>query len=59
MWGKMALYVLPAELILSIVTYQMFKQTRNQSIPFKIWNAFIVMLIYTGALNFFYFFIEH
>lgn len=58
MWGKIAVYVLPAELILSIITYRFYLQSKQQSIPLKIWNAFLVMLIYTGALNFFYFFIE-
>lgn len=58
MWGKIAVYVLPAELILCLCTYQAYQLVKNSAVLVKIWAAFCVMLIYSGALNFFFYLIE-
>lgn len=58
MLGHIALYVIPAEFILSVLTYAGYKGTQKSPLPIKILTAFCVMLAYSGALNFFYFFFE-
>lgn len=58
MLGHIALYVIPAEFILSTLTYIAYRITQKEPVLLKILAAFVVMLCYSGALNFFYFFIE-
>lgn len=58
MFWHMALYVLPAEFILSIAAYTFYRMTSEHPYFNRVLAAFTVMLIYTGALCFFYFFIE-
>lgn len=53
--GHTAVYVLPAEAILGATAFYFFKVTEPQSIFYKILAAFETMLVYTGALMFFYF----
>jgi hypothetical protein len=50
-----AVYVLIPELILGIMTFYVFQLTRSLSIIYQIVATYLVMLIYTGALMFFYF----
>lgn len=58
MIAHMAVYVLPAEFILSISAYIFYRLSFQSTPVVRIIAAFAVMLIYTGALSFFYFFIE-
>jgi hypothetical protein len=58
MLGHIALYVIPAEFILSMLTYTAYRITLKESVLVKILAALLVMFCYSGALNFFYFFIE-
>ena len=57
-WQHMALYVLPAELLLGVYTYAGFHLTRNRGITTKFAAAASVMLLYLGALAWFYLVIE-
>jgi hypothetical protein len=50
-----AVYVLIPELILGIMTFYIFQLTRSLSIIYQIMATYLLMLIYTGALMFFYF----
>ncbi|MCU0445111.1 MAG: hypothetical protein MUE85_09345 [Microscillaceae bacterium] len=52
-----AVYVLIPELILGLTTYWFFQATRSLSMVYQIIATYLVMLIYTGALMFFYFFV--
>ena len=58
MWQHMALYVLPAELVLGVATYSGFLLTRGQAFALKLATAASIMLMYLGALAFFYLLIE-
>jgi hypothetical protein len=58
MIAHMALYVLPAEFILSTAAYTFYRLSFQSPPLVRIIAAFSVMLMYTGALCFFYFFIE-
>lgn len=58
-FGGVALYVILAELLLGPVAYYAYRETRKRSFWLKVWAAFIVMLIYTGALVFWFLLIEH
>lgn len=58
MIGHIALYVIPAEFILSMLTFVAYRITLKETIALKILAAFMVMLCYSGSLNFCYFFIE-
>ncbi len=57
-WHHMALYVLPAEILLGLYTYTGFLLTRGRHIGLKLAAAASVMLLYLGALAFFYLLIE-
>jgi hypothetical protein len=58
MIGNTAIYVLFPEIILGLCTFLSFNWIQNKSILIKFCSAFCVMLIYTGALMFFWFFIQ-
>jgi hypothetical protein len=53
-----AIYVLIPEIILGMTAFYAFLQVKEKDILRKIIAAYLVMLIYTGALMFFYFFVE-
>lgn len=57
-WQHMALYVLPAELLLGVYTYAGFLLTRSQGLAIKLAAAASVMLLYLGALAWFYLVVE-
>ena len=57
-WQHMALYVLPAEFLLGIYTYAGYRLTLNSGRALKLAAAGSIMLLYLGALAFFYLLIE-
>jgi hypothetical protein len=57
-WGKVAIYVLPAELVLGPAALFAFRFTLERSFFQKAVAAFCVALMYTGALAISYLFIE-
>jgi hypothetical protein len=57
-WGKVAIYVLPAELVLGPAALFAFRLTRTRGFFQKVIAAFSVALIYTGALAISYLFVE-
>jgi hypothetical protein len=58
MVANVAIYVLPAEFILSMAAYAAYRLSFQSPFLLRIISAFAVMLLYLGALCFFYFFIE-
>ena len=57
-WQHMALYVLPAELLLGMAAYTGFLLTHDRGSILRLAAAGSVMLLYLGALAFFYLLIE-
>jgi hypothetical protein len=57
MIGHTAIYVLLPEVILGMVAFYAFQETKDKTLIFKVIAAYLVMLVYTGALMFAYFFI--
>lgn len=58
MIGFSALYILVPEIILGIGTYRCYEEIKNRPHWMKIPAAFLVMLLYTGSVVFFYFLVE-
>jgi hypothetical protein len=53
-----AVYILPAEAVLSAVTYVAWKQTRERGLSARIAAALVVMFCYLGAASAFYLAVE-
>ncbi len=49
-WMGVALYVLPAEWILAVVTYRTWARTRDAGLIGRLHHALLVALVYLGAL---------
>ena len=58
MIGFSAVYILVPEIILGLGAYRCYEEIRGRSHWIKIPAAFLVMLLYTGSVVFFYFLVE-
>jgi hypothetical protein len=58
MIGFSAVYILIPEIILGLGTYRCYEEIRGQSHWIKVPAGFLVMLLYTGSVVFFYFLFE-
>ena len=58
MIGFSAVYILVPEIILGIGAYRCYEEIKGRSHWIKVPAAFIVMLLYTGSVTFFYFLVE-
>jgi len=58
MIGFSALYIIVPEIILGLAAYRCYEEIRGRSHWIKVPAAFIVMLLYTGSIVFFYFLVE-
>jgi hypothetical protein len=58
MIGFSAVYILIPEIILGLGTYRCYEEIRGRSHRLKVPAAFLVMLLYTGSVVFFYFLFE-
>lgn len=58
MIGYSAAYILLPELILGLGAYRCWEETRDRPHWIKVPAAFLVMLLYTGSVTFFYFLVE-
>jgi hypothetical protein len=58
MIGFSAFYILVPEIILGLAAYRCYEEIRGRSHWIKVPAAFIVMLLYTGSVVFFYFLVE-
>ena len=57
-FDHLAVYIIIPEIILGFSSFYLFLKFMDNKIYFKIAIAFVVMLLYLGAANFFYFLIE-
>jgi hypothetical protein len=58
MIGFSAVYILIPEIILGLGAYRCYEEIKGRSHWIKVPAAFIVMLLYTGSVVFFYFLVE-
>ena len=58
LFGHLAIYIIIPEVIFGLSSYYLFIKFKDCSIYWKIFIAFIVMIIYMGNISFFYFIIE-
>jgi hypothetical protein len=58
MIGFSAVYILVPEIILGLGAYRCYEEIKNRSHWIKVPTAFLVMLLYTGSVVFFYFLVE-
>ncbi|TFG16172.1 MAG: hypothetical protein EU531_07365 [Promethearchaeota archaeon] len=58
LFDHLAIYIIIPEIILGFSSFYLFLKFKDNKIYFKIAIAFVVMLLYLGAANFFYFLIE-
>jgi hypothetical protein len=58
MIGFSAFYILVPEIILGLAAYRCYEEIRGRSHWIKVPAAFLVMLLYTGSVVFFYFLVE-
>jgi hypothetical protein len=56
--GHIAVYVVLPEILLGLSAYSAYQASVGRSILHRLAAAFVVMLLYTGSLNFFFFLIE-
>jgi hypothetical protein len=58
LFDHLAVYIIIPEIILGFSTFYLFLKFMDTKISYKIALAFVIMLLYLGAANFFYFLIE-
>ncbi|TFF84313.1 MAG: hypothetical protein EU552_01085 [Promethearchaeota archaeon] len=58
LFDHLAVYIIIPEIILGLSTFYLFLKFMDTKISYKIVLAFVIMLLYLGAANFFYFLIE-
>ncbi len=58
LFNHLAIYIIPAELILGISSYYTFMQIKTKKLHYFLSLSFIIMLLYLGSASFFYFSIE-
>jgi hypothetical protein len=58
MIGFSAVYILVPEIILGLGAYRCYEEIRDRPHWIKVPTAFLVMLLYTGSVVFFYFLVE-
>lgn len=58
LFNHIAIYIIPAELILGFTSYYIFTLIEKKNLLFYLPLAFAIMLLYLGSASFFYFLIE-
>lgn len=58
LFNHLAIYIIPAELILGLSSYYIFTRIKNKHLLYFLPLSFTVMLLYLGSCSFFYFIIE-
>lgn len=58
LFNHIAIYIIPAELILGLSSYYIFTRIKNKHLLYFLPLSFTIMLFYLGSCSFFYFLIE-